>query len=338
MVERCLKFLLIILLCLHLTVLTLGFIYVRQSVFQERVIPHEHRSFLIEEGSSLTEVLRHLHREGLSPQPLVVRLGMIWKGKEIVVKKGRYHLPELASTWEMLTLFDEGRVQLFKVTIPEGLDKWQVAELLGAQIWGDASAFQEAIDDPSPITELDPEAEDLEGYLFPETYFFPEEATPGEIVQKLVNAFKQETRSLREGLPGRGLSIRRLTTLASMVERETSISNERALIAGVFQNRLDRGMLLQCDPTIIYSLKREGQFKGKIYRSQIRFDSPYNTYVYKDLPPGPIASPGLASLEAALFPLDTEYLYFVARPDGSHHFSRSLGEHNRAVRRYLRRR
>ena len=336
MIKRVPGLILILLLLAHLIALGLGAGFVYREVFGARTIPAEFRDYQVREGAALNDVIADLHERDLAPNPFPVRLAIALKGEPILIKKGRYLLPERASTWEILTLFDSGKVELTKVTLPEGLDKWQVAELLGKQQWGTQAEFAAVIEDPSTITAIDPEAQDLEGYLFPETYFFPQEATPEEIVHTMVRQFIEQTESLRHQLAGRDLTIREWVALASMVEKETSLDEERALIAGVFQNRLDKRMLLQCDPTIIYSLKRENLYKGKIYRSQIRYDSAYNTYVYPGLPPGPIASPGLASLEAALAPQETEYIFFVAKKDGSHHFSRTLREHNRAVNRYQR--
>ncbi len=327
-----LKIVFIILLLAHAAFLGYYLRTAYEGVFERREIPSQHRAFTVDEGASLNEVLEALRAADLAPQPIHVRLALLVKSTELVVKKGTYALPERASTFEILTLFDEGRVQLHKITVPEGLDKWQTAELLGGFMWGDREQFQHWIDDPEPILDHDPEAQDLEGYLFPETYAFPESATPKEIVGAMVNLYLSRVEDYLPELERRGLTPRQWVTLASMVEEEAFIKEEATIIAGVFQNRIEKGMLLQCDPTIIYSLKREQLYKGKIYKSQIHYDSPYNTYVYKGLPPGPIASPGLHALEAALRPEETPYIFFVAQRDGSHYFSTTLAEHNRAVR------
>ncbi len=336
MIERILKYLLLIVLAGH--VLFLG-LYIRNAwkqVYLQRDIPQAARSFSIPQGATLKDVLERLEKLELAPAPLYVRLVLAWEGKRLVVKKGHYMLPERASTWDILDLFEQGKVELHKVTIPEGLDKWQAAELLGEHRWGDKDAFMALVNRGELIHEIDPDALDLEGYLYPETYFFPKDATPEEIVKSMVRQFIEETEALRLELGERGLTVREWVALGSLIERETSVPEERPVISGVFENRLQRGMLLQCDPTIIYSLKRENQYKGKIYKSQILYDSPYNTYVYKGLPPGPIASPGLSSLEAALKPQETPYYYFVARNDGTHQFSKTLREHNRAVSKFRR--
>lgn len=334
--ERVLKWVFLALVLAHLVVVGGSLTLAYRSVFKTRIIAQEARAFIIADGSSLNDVLLNMEQHLLAPAPIFVRLTLAIRGKKVVVKKGTYALPDTASTWELLDLFEQGRVQLMRITIPEGLDKWQIAELLGSYDWGDEETFRRLVDDPTPILSLDPRAEDLEGYLYPETYFFPEGATPKEVVTTMVKEFIQRSEPMRSQLEERGLNLREWVTLSSLVEEESAVSSERATIAGVFENRLNKGMKLQCDPTIIYSLKLHKRYKGKIYRSQIKYDHPYNTYVYRGLPPGPIASPGLASLQAALDPLQTPFLYFVAKNDGSHQFSKSLREHNRAVKKYQR--
>jgi UPF0755 protein len=192
---------------------------------------------------------------------------------------------------------------------------------------------------PELVSDLDPDAHDLEGYLFPETYSFASEVNERTIVQTLVKTFRarfeKDVRPVLEQKPGR--SIRQIITLASIVEKEAQVASERPLIAAVYQNRIDRGIGLGADPTVIYALKRLGRWNGNIRKDDLRLDSPYNTYRYAGLPPGPICSPGLASLEAAAQPSDVPYLYFVSRNDGTHVFAKTLGEHNRNVNQWQRR-
>ncbi len=330
------KQVLIFLVLLHILVISIGATRAYREVFRVREIPRSIQRYTIPEGAALSDVLKDLHEMELAPAPLFVRFVLAWRGKHIVVKKGNYVLPERASPWMLLELFDLGRVELHKITLPEGLDKWQVAKTLGKYAWGDEATFLTLIEDPALIQHIDPKATDLEGYLFPDTYLFPKEATPVEIITTIVGEFIDRSEPLRQRLGLRALTVREWVALASMIERESSVPAERATISGVFVNRLKRGMLLQCDPTIIYSLKRDNLYKGKIYKSQIKYKSSYNTYVFKGLPPGPIASPSIASLQAALEPEQTPYLYFVAKQDGTHHFSKTLKQHNRAVRKYRR--
>jgi UPF0755 protein len=185
------------------------------------------------------------------------------------------------------------------------------------------------------VAEIDPEAENLEGYLFPDTYALPRHADASMVVSQMVGRFMEVlTPEVRAGTAEQTLSIRQLVTLASLVEKETAVPEERTVVAGVYANRLRTGMLLQCDPTVIYALQLAGTYDGNIRRADLSIDSPYNTYRYAGLPPGPIAAPGRGSLEAAANPAEVDYLYFVSRNDGSHEFARTLAEHNRNVQRY----
>ncbi len=333
-VEALLKYALILLVLVHLAGLALYFFRGYQDVYRRRQIPGKHRSYTVPAGQSLTRLLQDLHARQLSPPPLYVRIALWRHDPDIMIKRGAYSLPEQASTWEIIQLLGSGRVDMRKLTIPEGLDLWETAKVLGRSSWGDEQTFLQLLLDPAPIRTIDAQAANLEGYLFPETYFFTEDATPKEIVHTMIDHFLEETARLRAQREAAGYSVREWVTMASLIEKETAVPEERARIAGVFVNRTKRGMLLQCDPTIIYSLKLAGTYRGKIYKSDIRHNHPYNTYVYKGLPPGPIANPGRASLAATVLPENHKYLYFVAKPDGTHFFSRNLREHNRAVARF----
>ena len=174
----------------------------------------------------------------------------------------------------------------------------------------------------------------IEGYLFPDTYDFEPGTAPREVVRRLLERFRRVSASLAEKREAAGMSEEEMVILASVVEKETGSAGERALVAGVFHNRMRRGMKLQSDPTIIYG--RDGEWSRPITRSDLANPHPYNTYAHAGLPPGPIANPGKAALEAAVSPQATKALYFVSRNDGTHVFSRSLKEHNRAVRKYQR--
>ena len=182
---------------------------------------------------------------------------------------------------------------------------------------------------------MDPQAPSLEGYLFPNTYSLPRRITAEQLVQQMVTAFRDVlTQEIVQRAADRGLTVRQLIALASLVEKETAKPEERPLVAAVYANRLRIGMGMQCDPTVIYALERAGKYTGNLTRESLQFDSPYNTYRYAGLPPGPIAAPGRASIEAASAPAEVPYLYFVSRNDGSHVFSETLDEHNRNVFEY----
>ena len=183
------------------------------------------------------------------------------------------------------------------------------------------------------IDSLNIPSDSLEGYLFPETYHFSKQTSEHKIIHTMVDAFKKRVinQELLDRVQRSGLSLHEIITLASLIEKETGLNEERKHISSVFHNRLRKNMRLQTDPTVIYAIN---EFNGNIRKKDLNINSPYNTYRYKGLPPGPIASPGLKSITAALNPIKTNHLYFVSRKDGSHHFSSSLEEHNHAVRRY----
>ncbi|MGH9592696.1 MAG: endolytic transglycosylase MltG, partial [Bryobacteraceae bacterium] len=216
-----------------------------------------------------------------------------------------------------------------------GYNRFQIAALLQQNGVADKDAFLEATLDASPIHDLAPGAQSVEGFLFPATYKFPRHAKPGEIVREMTDHFRVEWQSLSMDNPPPDLHTpREIVTLASLVESETPKTSERPVIAGVFLNRLRIGLPLQCDPTVIYALEEQGAYTGSLSLADLRTDSPYNTYRHAGLPPGPIANPGEASLRAALHPDSVDYLYFVADTEGGHFFSRTLAEHNRNVARY----
>ena len=187
------------------------------------------------------------------------------------------------------------------------------------------------------VADLEPEARDLEGYLLPETYFLSRKSTEADLVQMMVDSFRRLWTSRLSRQAGQtGLTIREIVTMASLIEKETGSEVERPLVSAVFHNRLRLGMKLMCDPTVIYAVKLAKNFDGIIHQSDLDFDSPYNTYLYPGLPPGPITNPGRASLEAALSPAETDYLYFVSKNDGTHVFSANYSAHREAVVRYQR--
>ncbi|MBN2346115.1 MAG: endolytic transglycosylase MltG, partial [Candidatus Aminicenantes bacterium] len=231
---------------------------------------------------------------------------------------------------------EQGKAVLHKVTIKEGLWIAETARRLEESGLFPAAEFERAAANASPVRDLDPQATDLEGYLFPDTYLVRKDITAREMAALMVGRFRQNF-SHRFAWRARdiGFSLRQVVILASLIEKETASRDERFLISSVFHNRLRRRMLLDCDPTIVYALKRDGRYRGKLGWDDLKYDSPYNTRLHRGLPPGPIASPGYAALEAALYPENTDYLFFVAKDGSSHHFSRTLSEHNRAVRKYI---
>ncbi len=255
------------------------------------------------------------------------------------LQAGLYRFGEPLTPNEVAARLAAGEVSRNWVTLPEGLDVRDTSARLAGAGMGDAAALEAAFRNPelaaSLIGDLDPDARDLEGYLFPNTYDVPPGARPEEIAGMLVGRLRDAWEGERgDRAAALGTSLREAATLASIIEKETGAAGERSLISGVFHNRLDRGMRLQTDPTVLFAMRAGGDFGNDIRRRDLGLDSPYNTYRHAGLPPGPIASFGLAALDAALEPEETPFLYFVSRNDGTHQFSRTLREHNRAVQRF----
>jgi len=286
-------------------------------------------------GAGTRAIGRQLVEAGVIRDDLTYRLALWSTGDARRLKAGEYRFEKPMTPREVLGKIARGEVDLVNVTFREGLTIADMAGLFESQGLGTAAAFREAAANPALIAEIDPAATDLEGYLFPETYAVSRHVQPAQLVKAMVDRFVHVlTPEMREAASARNLTVRQLVTLASIVEKETGAGEERPLVAAVYSNRLRIGMGLQCDPTVIYALQRAGRFDGNLRRDDLSFDSPYNTYRYAGLPPGPIAAPGRASLEAAARPADVEYLYFVSRNDGTHAFARTLDEHNRNVQKF----
>jgi UPF0755 protein len=254
------------------------------------------------------------------------------------LKAGEYRFNNPQSAAGVFSTLTRGSVYLHSVTIPEGWTRWEIADEVARLNLAGRDAFLRATEDASLISDLVPQAASLEGYLYPDTYRFARPADPQEMVRTMVGRFRTVLREL-EPLPGTDTrNISEIVTLASLVEEETGARDERGLIAGVYSNRLRRGVRLGCDPTVIYAARLAfgGVFDGIIHQSDLDRESPYNTYLYPGLPPGPIASPGREALAAALHPEKTDFLYFVSNTEGGHFFARTGREHDRNVARYRR--
>jgi UPF0755 protein len=283
-------------------------------------------------GSSPAAMGRVLAAAGVVPSAPSFRTAVWLRGSGRRLQAGEYRFDAPISPADVVDKLARGDVYLQPITFREGLNIRQMAAIFEERGFGTARAFIKAASNPQAVAELDRQATDLEGYLFPDTYTLPRNVTAEQLVSRMVSRFEQSlTPEIREQAAGRGLSVRQLVTLASLVEKETAQADERPLVAAVYANRLKIGMGLQCDPTVIYALERAGRYTGNLTRENLKFDSPYNTYRYAGLPPGPIAAPGLAALQAAANPADVPYLYFVSRNDGSHAFAATLDEHNRNV-------
>lgn len=286
-------------------------------------------------GSGTRAIGDALVSAGVVRDALTYRLAVWLSGDARRLKAGEYRFDRPMSAREVVDKIVRGEVDLVRVTFREGLAIPDMAAIFEAQGLGTAASFREAARNVAAIADLDPVATDLEGYLFPETYAVSRHSDAATLVSAMVNRFRVVlTPSLVEAAQARGLTVRQFVTLASIVEKETGATSERPMVAAVYTNRLRIGMGLQCDPTVIYALQRAGRYDGNLTRDDLAFDSPYNTYRYAGLPPGPIAAPGKEALEATARPAEVDYLYFVSRNDGTHAFATTLDEHNRNVQKY----
>ena len=248
------------------------------------------------------------------------------------LKAGEYRFDVPATAPQVHERLVRGDIFIHTVVIPEGFNMFEIAAVIEAAGLGTKQEFLDsARAQVSLMSEFDPQAQSLEGYLFPDTYGFTRTQTMPDIVASMVRRFRQEARSL-----SLTQDVHRIVTLAAIVEKETAVPEERQLVASVYQNRLNRGMALDADPTVIYAAELQHRYTGTIHQSDLQSESPYNTYKFLGLPPGPIANPGRASLQAAMHPAVSDYLYFVSDGNGRHRFARTLEEHSRNVSAYRR--
>jgi UPF0755 protein len=293
---------------------------------------------VVPEGASAESIGAQLEALGVIPHPVVFRALVLARGAGARLRAGEYSLDGPLSLEQILDLLSRGEVVRHELTVPEGRNLEETAELAEA-VGIPADAFLAAARDPEPIRDLDAAATDLEGYLFPDTYDVPRgQGAAAALVARMVRRFRDVTAPDLPAVAAGSRSLREVVTLASLVELETARSDERPRIAAVFLNRLGQGMPLQTDPTVIFALRKAGRWDGNIRKRDLDIDSPYNTYRVAGLPPGPIASPGREAIRAVIDPAPSRDLYFVSRNDGTHQFSETLADHERAVTRYQRRR
>jgi UPF0755 protein len=307
---------------------------------------HAHRAaekiITIEANASTRSVVARLSREGVLAREWPALLWLKTVARDAKFKTGDYEFPSPVSPLEVIRKLTRGEVATRSITIPEGWNQFDIAAKLAQALPGmkqpPPSGPQEVLElfkNTKLIADLDPQARTLEGYLFPDTYEYTSGTTRAQLVELMVKRFRKVySDEMRRRAGELGMTTRQVVTLASLVEKEAKVDKERELISQVYHKRLKIGERMACDPTVIYAALIEGKYRGKIYRSDLDRDSPYNTYKYAGLPPGPIASPGKRSLEATLHPADTDYLYFVVdvtRNDGSHKFSAASADHERAV-------
>lgn len=292
------------------------------------------KKVFIKRGATIDEISQQLHEKGLitSKSLFYTWLRISGAGKDI--KAGEYLLNTKMPPVKIINILTRGIVVTHSITIPEGFTIVQIAELLQEKGITDGKEFIKLANDPKTAKRYGISAPSLEGYLYPDTYRFASGLPPEQVIYAMVKRFKQITAPFRERAKEIGMRFEDVITLASIVEKETALESERPLIASVFLNRLKKGLRLESDPTTIYGLM---DFSGNLTKEDLRKPTPYNTYVIHGLPPGAISNPGIRSIKAVLYPADTDYLYFVSKNNGSHYFSKSLEEHNRAVYRYQKR-
>jgi len=289
----------------------------------------------IREGSTLREVAGSLEKSGvIRNRFLFVAWGRcMGYGREI--KAGEYLLSPAMSPLRVFGVLVRGVGVTYPVTIPEGYNRKQIARLMEEKGITDGKTFLRISGDAEVAREYGISGQGLEGFLYPDTYRFRHHMAARKVIDVMVRRFREVISPYKKRIKESPLSLEQVITLASMVEKETGKAEERSKIAGVFLNRLKKKMRLESDPTVIYGLP---SFSGNLTKKDLERPTPYNTYIIRGLPPGPIANPGIEAIKAVLFPAHSGYLYFVSKNDGTHHFSKTLEEHNRAVMRYQKKR
>ena len=286
----------------------------------------------ITKGSSLNQICNNLEKLGLITNTNYFKLLAVLKGKQNRVKAGYFKLNTGMTPPLILEHLLNPIAKEVVFTIPEGYSIKQIAELLqDANIIPDKNEFIQLAYEKRYWQDLSIKGKTMEGYLFPDTYRIHENATPKEIIDMMISSFFHKIKPFKKDIEKSPYSLEKIITIASIIEKETSVPEERKKISSVIFNRLKRNMRLQMDPTVIYGINN---FNGNLTKKDLQTFNPYNTYKIKGIPPGPIANPGIESIEAAIFPDKTKLLYFVAKNDGTHIFSKSFSQHQKYVRKY----
>ena len=328
------KFLFIILISAFISFSALSYLFLDLLVYADKSASADDskKVVVIPPGQNLWTTAKYLNNTGIITNPVKFKLLARIKNYDKKIKAGEYLLSSSMPPIKILEIIASGKVRLYKITIPEGYNLKQVASIIAKAKLGTKEDFLKAATNSSFVHKQGIKAETFEGYLFPETYYFPKDITPEKIIAAMVERFRSifnpEWKKRAKDL---NLSIHQVVTLASIIEKETGVSFERPVISSVFHNRLKKRMRLESDPTVIYGLKN---FDGNITRKHLVTKTVYNTYTIKGLPPGPIANPGIKAIEAALYPADTDFFYFVSKKDRTHKFSTNIKDHNKAVRKY----
>ncbi|MDH4199466.1 MAG: endolytic transglycosylase MltG [Spirochaetia bacterium] len=287
----------------------------------------------ISEGSGFNSVLKTLHEKNLVDNTVFFKIYAALRHDLKNIKPGEYRFNAHSNKKNILDSITRGNVVLYKITIPEGSNMYQIADILADELKINKRDFLRAARDGTLREKYKISGESFEGYLYPETYFFSKKANASQIVSKMAETFQEHFKEeITDKGKALGLSKNQIIILASIIEKETGLSSERELVSAVFHNRMKRGMKLQSDPTTIYGIFE--RYRGNLARHDLQEETPYNTYKIKGLPAGPIANPGIKSIEAAVNPAPAAYLYFVSKNDKSHVFSNNLKEHNANVDKY----
>jgi UPF0755 protein len=311
-------------------------LYLRQE-WRSTGVPVEGGTLEIPHGLGTREIVGLLQEKKVVRSSAVTIAYIFYSGNRNKLQAGEYAFDRPMTIPEVIGRLASGSVVLHKFTIPEGFTVAAIAAKWQDEGFGPAEDFSRtAAEGTDLVRRVDKEAVSVEGYLFPETYSFRKHTTARQAIEAMIVRFQQVEDKLQQAVPHDKwpLNPHETVILASLVETEAAKAEERPLVASVYLNRLNRHILLQCDPTVIYALARVSRYKGTLTLADLRFDSPYNTYVKPGLPPGPIANPGYASLLASIQPASTNYLFFVRTVESRHTFSESLAAHNRAVAAY----
>jgi UPF0755 protein len=315
-----------------------GYVYLQQRLSVPHTSASGGRVLEIPPGLGARDVLKLLHERDIIADQNLALAYLVLSGNRKGLKAGEYLFDKPMTIPEVIGKLANGGIYLHRFRVPEGLTVAEIAGLWEAQGFGKAEDFAAAAAGAGGLVkDLDGrDTPSLEGYLFPETYSFPIRTTPRRAIEAMVARFRVVFDQIKKEVPPETwpLNARETLILASLVEEEARHDDERPLVASVFMNRIEMKGLLQCDPTVVYALEQAKKYRGTLYSADLKFDSPYNTYRYAGLPPGPISNPGRRSLLAAAQPASSAYYFFVRTIDGRHTFTETLKEHNRAVAAY----
>jgi UPF0755 protein len=312
-----------------LLVLSLFLIIYTKSPIDDRAVA---TTVYIPRGTGFFEIVNILDKAGMVKNKVFFTLLALFKGVAGQIKAGEYELVTSMSPGEITDKLAKGDIKTHEVTIPEDFTLKQIVDRLVAKELVSEESFLSVTTDPVFLASLDIDADSAEGYLYPDTYKFDRSMTTREIVRVMVNRFREKvTPQMIERAKALGMTTTEFVTLASLIGKESGDEEEKSQVSAVFHNRLKKGMRLQSDPTAIYSLT---EYRNIVRKKHLSNDTPYNTYKIKGLPPGPIANPGIDSLQAALNPAPVNYLYFVSKNDGTHIFSSNLAAHTQAILKY----